>query len=160
MSETNIIPVPVKFIEKIVNNDSITKLINVFTDLLQINNVNNVTSTSFNSLEYYLLLTPCLAVLLCFINLFIKNKQVNRCFYFVITSLFTSLIIVFISMGNYAFNFLTDETRKTVVVYDVLIDFKMIIYGLISIMFVFQIIQITKIIFNLNHNISFNIKNK
>ena len=160
MSETNIIPVPVKFIEKKVNNDSITKLINVFTDLLQINNVNNVTSTSFNSLEYYLLLTPCLAVLLCFINLFIKNKQVNRCFYFVITSLFTSLIIVFISMGNYAFNFLTDETRKTVVVYDVLIDFKMIIYGLISIMFVFQIIQITKIIFNLNHNISFNIKNK
>lgn len=160
MSETNIIPVPVKFIEKIVNNDSITKLINVFTDLLQINNVNNVTSTSFNSLEYYLLLTPCLAILLCFVNLFIKNKQVNRCFYFIITSLFTSLIIVFISMGNYAFNFLTDETRKTVVVYDVLIDFKMIIYGLISIMFVFQIIQITKIIFNLNHNISFNIKNK
>ena len=160
MGETNIIPVPVKFIEKIVNNDSITKLINVFTDLLQINNVNNVTSTSFNSLEYYLLLTPCLAILLCFVNLFIKNKQVNRCFYFIITSLFTSLIIVFISMGNYAFNFLTDETRKTVVVYDVLIDFKMIIYGLISIMFVFQIIQITKIIFNLNHNISFNIKNK
>lgn len=160
MSETNIIPVPVKFIEKIVNNDSITKLINVFTDLLQINNVNNVTSTSFNSLEYYLLLTPCLAILLCFVNLFIKNKQVNRCFYFIITSLFTSLIIVFISMGNYAFNFLTDETRKTVVVYDVLIDFKIIIYGLISIMFVFQIIQITKIIFNLNHNISFNIKNK
>lgn len=160
MSETNIIPVPVKFIEKIVNNDSITKLINVFTDLLQINNVNNVTSTSFNSLEYYLLLTPCLAILLCFVNLFIKNKQVNRCFYFIITSLFTSLIIVFISMGNYAFNFLTNETRKTVVVYDVLIDFKMIIYGLISIMFVFQIIQITKIIFNLNHNISFNIKNK
>ena len=160
MSETNIIPVPVKFIEKIVNNDSITKLINVFTDLLQINNVNNITSTSFNSLEYYLLLTPCLAILLCFVNLFIKNKQVNRCFYFIITSLFTSLIIVFISMGNYAFNFLTDETRKTVVVYDVLIDFKMIIYGLISIMFVFQIIQITKIIFNLNHNISFNIKNK
>ena len=160
MSETNIIPVPVKFIEKIVNNDSITKLINVFTDLLQINNVNNVTSTSFNSLEYYLLLTPCLAILLCFVNLFIKNKQVNRYFYFIITSLFTSLIIVFISMGNYAFNFLTDETRKTVVVYDVLIDLKMIIYGLISIMFVFQIIQITKIIFNLNHNISFNIKNK
>ena len=160
MSETNIIPVPVKFIKKIVNNDSITKLINVFTDLLQINNVNNVTSTSFNSLEYYLLLTPCLAILLCFVNLFIKNKQVNRCFYFIITSLFTSLIIVFISMGNYAFNFLTDETRKTVVVYDVLIDFKIIIYGLISIMFVFQIIQITKIIFNLNHNISFNIKNK
>lgn len=160
MSETNIIPVPVKFIEKIVNNDSITKLINVFTDLLQINNVNNVTSTSFNSLEYYLLLTPCLAILLCFVNLFIKNKQVNRCFYFIITSLFTSLIIVFISMGNYAFNFLTNETRKTVVVYDVLIDFKMIIYGLISIMFVFQIIQITKIIFNLNNNISFNIKNK
>lgn len=160
MSETNIIPVSVKFIEKIVNNDSITKLINVFTDLLQINNVNNVTSTSFNSLEYYLLLTPCLAILLCFVNLFIKNKQVNRCFYFIITSLFTSLIIVFISMGNYAFNFLTNETRKTVVVYDVLIDFKMIIYGLISIMFVFQIIQITKIIFNLNHNISFNIKNK
>lgn len=160
MSETNIIPVPVKFIEKIVNNDSITKLINVFTDLLQINNENNVTSTSFNSLEYYLLLTPCLAILLCFVNLFIKNKQVNRYFYFIITSLFTSLIIVFISMGNYAFNFLTDETRKTVVVYDVLIDFKMIIYGLISIMFVFQIIQITKIIFNLNHNISFNIKNK
>lgn len=157
MSETNIIPVPVKFIEKIVNNDSITKLINVFTDLLQIN---NVTSTSFNSLEYYLLLTPCLAILLCFVNLFIKNKQVNRYFYFIITSLFTSLIIVFISMGNYAFNFLTDETRKTVVVYDVLINFKMIIYGLISIMFVFQIIQITKIIFNLNHNISFNIKNK
>ena len=111
MSETNIIPVPVKFIEKIVNNDSITKLINVFTDLLQINNVNNVTSTSFNSLEYYLLLTPCLAILLCFVNLFIKNKQVNRCFYFIITSLFTSLIIVFISMGNYAFNFLTNETR-------------------------------------------------
>ena len=160
MSETNIIPVPVKFIEKIVNNDSITKLINVFTDLLQINNVNNVTSTSFNSLEYYLLLTPCLAILLCFVNLFIKNKQVNRCFYFIITSLFTSLIIVFISMGNYAFNFLTNETRKTVVVYDVLIDFKMIIYGLISIMFVFQIIQVTKIIFNLNNNINFKIKHK
>lgn len=160
MSETNIIPVPVKFIEKIVNNDSITKLINVFTDLLQINNGNNVTSTSFNSMEYYLLLTPCLAILLCFVNLFIKNKQVNRYFYFIITSLFTSLIIVFISMGNYAFNFLTDEKRKSIVVYDVLIDFKIIIYGLISIMFVFQIIQITKIIFNLNHNISFNIKNK
>lgn len=160
MSETNIIPVPVKFIEKIVNNDSITKLINVFTDLLQINNVNNVTSTSFNSLEYYLLLTPCLAILLCFVNLFIKNKQVNRCFYFIITSLFTSLIIVFISMGNYAFNFLTNEKRKSIVVYDVLIDFKMIIYGLISIMFVFQIIQITKIIFNLNHNINFKIKHK
>jgi hypothetical protein len=160
MSETNIIPVPVKFIEIIVNNDSITKLINVFTDLLQINNVNNVTSTSFNSLEYYLLLTPCLAILLCFVNLFIKNKQVNRYFYFIITSLFTSLIIVFISMGNYAFNFLTDETRKTVVVFDVLIDFKMIIYGLISIMFVFQIIQITKIILNLNYNINFKIEHK
>lgn len=160
MSETNIIPVPVKFIEKIVNNDSITKLINVFTDLLQINNGNNVTSTSFNSMEYYLLLTPCLAILLCFVNLFIKNKQVNRYFYFIITSLFISLIIVFISMGNYAFNFLTDETRKTVVVFDVLIDFKMIIYGLISIMFVFQIIQITKIIFNLNHNINFKIEHK
>lgn len=160
MSETNIIPVPVKFIEKIVNNDSITKLINVFTDLLQINNDNNVTSTSFNLLEYYLLLTPCLAILLCFVNLFIKNKQVNRCFYFVITSLFTSLIIVLISMGNHAFNFLTDEKRKSIVVYDVLIDFKIIIYGLISIMFVFQIIQITKIIFNLNHNINFKIKHK
>lgn len=155
MSETNIIPVPVKFIEKIVNNDSITKLINVFTDLLQINNVNNVTSTSFNSLEYYLLLTPCLAILLCFVNLFIQNKQVNRCFYFIITSLFTSLIIVFISMGNYAFNFLTDETRKTVVVYDVLIEFNTttIAYGLIGIMFLFQLLQITKIIFNSNKNI-------
>lgn len=155
MSETNIIPVPVKFIEKIVNNDSITKLINVFTDLLQINNVNNVTSTSFNSLEYYLLLTPCLAILLCFVNLFIKNKQVNRCFYFIITSLFTSLIIVFISMGNYAFNFLTNETRKTVVVYDVLIEFNTttIAYGLIGIMFLFQLLQITKIIFNSNKNI-------
>lgn len=160
MSETNIIPVPVKFIEKIVNNDLITKLINVFTDLLQINNGNNVTSIRFNSMEYYLLLTPCLAILLCFVNLFIKNKQVNRCFYFVITSLFTSLIIVFISMGNYAFNFLTDEKRKSIVVYDVLIDFKIIIYGLISIMFVFQLIQITKIIFNLNHNINFKIKHK
>ena len=160
MSETNIIPVPVKFIEKIVNNDLITKLINVFTDLLQINNGNNVTSTSFNSMEYYLLLTPCLAILLCFVNLFIKNKQVNRYFYFIITSLFTSLIIVFISMGNYAFNFLTDEKRKSIVVYDVLIDFKIIIYGLISIMFVFQLIQITKIIFNLNHNINFKIKHK
>ena len=151
MSETNIIPVPVKFIEKIVNNDSI----NVFTDLLQINNVNNVTSTSFNSLEYYLLLTPCLAILLCFVNLFIQNKQVNRCFYFIITSLFTSLIIVFISMGNYAFNFLTDETRKTVVVYDVLIEFNTttIAYGLIGIMFLFQLLQITKIIFNSNKNI-------
>ena len=156
MSETNIIPVPVKFIEKIVNNDSITKLINVFTDLLQINNGNNVTSTSFNSMEYYLLLTPCLAILLCFVNLFIKNKQVNRYFYFIITSLFTSLIIVFISMGNYAFNFLTDEKRKSIVVYDVLIDLKIIIYGLIS----FQVIQITKIIFNLNHNINFKIKHK
>lgn len=155
MSETNIIPVPVKFIEKIVNNDSITKLINVFTDLLQINNVNNVTSTSFNSLEYYLLLTPCLAILLCFVNLFIQNKQVNRCFYFIITSLFTSLIIVFISMGNYAFNFLTDETRKTVVVYDVLIEFNTttIAYGLIGIMFLFQLLQIIKIIFNSNQNI-------
>jgi hypothetical protein len=155
MSETNIIPVPVKFIEKIVNNDSITKLINVFTDLLQINNENNVTSTSFNSLEYYLLLTPCLAVLLCFINLFIKNKQVNRCFYFVITSLFTSLIMVLISMGNYAFNFLTDEKRKSIVVYDVLIEFNTttIAYGLIGIMFLFQLLQITKIIFNSNKNI-------
>ena len=155
MSETNIIPVPVKFIEKIVNNDSITKLINVFTDLLQINNVNNVTSTSFNSLEYYLLLTPCLAILLCFVNLFIQNKQINRCFYFIITSLFTSLIIVFISMGNYAFNFLTDETRKTVVVYDVLIEFNTttIAYGLIGIMFLFQLFQIIKIIFNSNQNI-------
>ena len=111
-------------------------------------------------MEYYLLLTPCLAILLCFVNLFIKNKQVNRYFYFIITSLFTSLIIVFISMGNYAFNFLTDEKRKSIVVYDVLIDFKIIIYGLISIMFVFQIIQITKIIFNLNHNINFKIKHK
>lgn len=155
MSETNIIPVPVKFIEKIVNNDSITKLINVFTDLLQINNENNVTSTSFNSLEYYLLLTPCLAVLLCFINLFIKNKQVNRCFYFIITSLFTSLIMVLISMGNYAFNFLTDEKRKSIVVYDVLIEFNTttIAYGLIGIMFLFQLLQITKIIFNSNKNI-------
>lgn len=155
MSETNIIPVPVKFIEKIVNNDSITKLINVFTDLLQINNENNVTSTSFNSLEYYLLLTPCLAVLLCFINLFIKNKQVNRCFYFVITSLFTSLIMMLISMGNYAFNFLTDEKRKSIVVYDVLIEFNTttIAYGLIGIMFLFQLLQITKIIFNSNKNI-------
>lgn len=160
MSETNIIPVPVKFIEIIVNNDSITKLINVFTDLLQINNENNVTSTSFNSLEYYLLLTPCLAILLCFINLFIKNKQVNRCFYFIITSLFTSLIMILISIGNYAFNFLTDEKRKSIIVYDVLIDFKIIIYGLISIIFVFQVIQITKIIFNLNHNINFKIKHK
>lgn len=155
MSETNIIPVPVKFIEKIVNNDSITKLINVFTDLLQINNENNVTSTSFNSLEYYLLLTPCLAILLCFVNLFIKNKQVNRYFYFIITSLFTSLIIVFISMGNYAFNFLTDEKRKSIVVYDVLIEFNTttIAYGLIGIMFLFQLLQITKIIFNSNKNI-------
>ena len=146
MSETNIIPVPVKFIEKIVNNDSITKLINVFTDLLQINNVNNVTSTSFNSLEYYLLLTPCLAILLCFVNLFIKNKQVNRCFYFIITSLFTSLIMILISMGNYAFNFLTDEKRKSIVVYDVLIEFNTttIAYGLIGIMFLFQLLQILK----------------
>lgn len=155
MSETNIIPVPVKFIEKIVNNDSITKLINVFTDLLQINNVNNVTSTSFNSLEYYLLLTPCLAILLCFVNLFIKNKQVNRCFYFIITSLFTSLIMILISMGNYAFNFLTDEKRKSIVVYDVLIEFNTttIAYGLIGIMFLFQLLQIIKIIFNSNQNI-------
>ena len=155
MSETNIIPVPVKFIEKIVNNDLITKLINVFTDLLQINNVNNVTSTSFNSLEYYLLLTPCLAILLCFVNLFIKNKQVNRCFYFIITSLFTSLIMILISMGNYAFNFLTDEKRKSIVVYDVLIEFNTttIAYGLIGIMFLFQLLQIIKIIFNSNQNI-------
>ena len=155
MSETNIIPVPVKFIEKIVNNDSITKLINVFTDLLQINNVNNVTSTSFNSLEYYLLLTPCLAILLCFVNLFIKNKKVNRCFYFIITSLFTSLIMILISMGNYAFNFLTDEKRKSIVVYDVLIEFNTttIAYGLIGIMFLFQLLQIIKIIFNSNQNI-------
>ena len=155
MSETNIIPVPVKFIEKIVNNDSITKLINVFTDLLQINNVNNLTSTSFNSLEYYLLLTPCLAILLCFVNLFIKNKQVNRCFYFIITSLFTSLIMILISMGNYAFNFLTDEKRKSIVVYDVLIEFNTttIAYGLIGIMFLFQLLQIIKIIFNSNQNI-------
>lgn len=155
MSETNIIPVPVKFIEKIVNNDSITKLINVFTDLLQINNVNNVTSISFNSLEYYLLLTPCLAILLCFVNLFIKNKQVNRCFYFIITSLFTSLIMILISMGNYAFNFLTDEKRKSIVVYDVLIEFNTttIAYGLIGIMFLFQLLQIIKIIFNSNQNI-------